>query len=150
MLSALRNKAAVPLVKNAFKRGGILANQLRPAACAMSTWSVKGIDYRLLDKSFDPDVIFQFNKEHGTKLRSSRFFSASTRLCFRIDAPQLYPRRPGEGASGQDQDRRDLGVKSPLLQMLKTVSCPVCFLSTILAFYRRSLLLLPGVGWLRR
>jgi len=62
---AFRNisKISQPM-KAAIKRTGVLAHQLRPAACA-STWTVKGIDYRLLDKGFDPDVIFKFNKEFG-------------------------------------------------------------------------------------
>lgn len=36
------------------------------AAPATPVWERNGITYRVLERDFDPDVLFDFNKEHGT------------------------------------------------------------------------------------
>lgn len=33
---------------------------------APTTWNVKGIEYRQLESTFDPEVLFEFNKTHGS------------------------------------------------------------------------------------
>jgi len=78
----------------AMKRSTVLSRHLQQSACA-GKWSVKGIDYRLLERSFDPEVLFKFNKEFGElrsfgnpcTLRLIRFFSGSTPHNFIPDGP---------------------------------------------------------------
>ena len=92
-------------MKAAIKRTGVLAHQLRPAACA-STWNVKGIDYRLLDKSFDPEIIFKFNKEFGDDLSTP--FDARAHLCM---ASTFQARR--RSTSSQTVQCANIWPKSP-------------------------------------
>ena len=60
-------------------RAAVIARHLQQSSCA-GTWSIKGVEYKLLDRGTDPEKLFQFNKTYGTG------FAATLKFCLTVVA----------------------------------------------------------------